>query len=1189
VRRRTKQTQAAHPAVGKLAVALKAYKEAVEQQAATADILRALSRSSGNPQPVFDAIVRHAHRLCDGVFSVLYGFDGSRLSILADSHSNPKASKVLRAMYPMPATREHLAGRAVLERVAIHTEDCLADPRFPGNRPGRNAFMKLAPYRAAVTVPLVREGAVIGAIAVARLEPKAFSKSEMRLLQTFAEQALIAMENVRLFNETREALEHQKASAEVLRIVASSVESTAPVFEAITRAGMRLIPSSRASLVLLRDGALHYVSASGVSDSQRAAVAKFFPRPLDRSTPSGTAILDKKIINIADMAAEGRPFRQARAIARASGYQSLLTVPMLRDGEAIGAISVSRVEQGRFSEKQIALVRGFADQAVIAIRNAGFFREIHDRNAELKQSLEFQGALGEILASISSSIADTQPVFDAIVRSVLRLLGTQFAAVQLVKDGQMHIAAYLAAGSAREKAAFEKVVADYPRPVGRETTTGRAILSRKVVQFAALAHDPAAPGLTRRQAAALYESIIASPMLRQGKVIGAIVTARGTPEPFDDRQVALIKSFADQAVIAIENARLFNETKESLDHQRASTEVLKVVSASVSDSQPVFDAIAAACGRLFPGYRVGINVLGGDGTVKLRAAVGIDHAKLAHIFDKVASKYPGGGLFLRGKAVQYPDSEAEGVPPAVREGGRLGGGRAALYAPMVNEGRGIGSIWIGRPQPGPFSEKEVALLQTFAEQAVIALRNARLFSETKEALERQTATAEILKVIASSPSDVQPVFHAIAQAAKRLVNAFSVAVLRVVDDQVHLVALTSTSPAGDEALRQSFPRPVSGLGARSIGVAIDTGRPHASVDLQNDPDVEESVRAAARARGFRGSLAVPMLRGGHVVGIINATRSEAGRFSDHQIELLKTFADQAVIAIENVRLFNETKEALERQTATAEVLQVISASPTDVQPVFQAIAEAAMRLLGAWSVAVCRYDGELMHFAAACGALPDTEAHLRSIFPSPANPDTVAGEAIVERGFVELADATVEDAAACAAARLPRRGGNRHAPRRSTDRLDCRQPAGGRQAERARGLAAALIRRPGRDRRRERAPVQRDQGGARAPDGDGGHPARDQRVADRCATGVREHHGERCAARGGRPWVGVPHRGWPPACQGAHQPHDRRPGALRAGFCDRPRHGVRPRRRRRGAGQSGVRGVGPPGGCQTARQGARPA
>src|SRR5258706_394336 len=269
--------------------------------------------------------------------------------------------------------------------------------------------------------------------------------------------------------------------------------------------------------------------------------------------------------------------------------------------------------------------------------------------------------------------------------------------------------------------------------------------------------------------------------------------------------------------------------------------------------------------------------------------------------------------------------------------------------------------------------------EAIAQQAATAVENAGLLNEPREALERQPATADILKVIASSPSDVQPVFEAIAESARRLVGGHSAAVTRVIGDMIHLAAFTAGSEAGTKELQSSFPTPLSSPGIHSR--VARTGELAFRTDIETEPDVPQAVKELARARGYRSVLVVPMLRDGVSIGTIGVTRRDPGPFSDHLIDLLKTFADQAVIAIENTRLFNETREALERQTATADILKVIASSPSDVQPVFEAIATSANRLIGGFSAAVFRFVDDVGHLAAFTPTRPDADEIWKASFP----------------------------------------------------------------------------------------------------------------------------------------------------------------------------------------------------------------
>jgi two-component system, NtrC family, sensor kinase len=257
-------------------------------------------------------------------------------------------------------------------------------------------------------------------------------------------------------------------------------------------------------------------------------------------------------------------------------------------------------------------------------------------------------------------------------------------------------------------------------------------------------------------------------------------------------------------------------------------------------------------------------------------------------------------------------------------------------------------------------------------------RVTKLARELGDALQRQSATAEILKVIASSRSDVQPVFEAVAASANQLIGGFSTAVYRFVDGMAHLAAFTPTTPAADEILKRAFPRQTTDL------PQFDRVQAGKVLEIPNvEETYEEEFRQIARARGFRSMLGVPLVNNGTVIGLITVSRAETGLFTDHHLQLLQTFADQAVIAIENVRLFNETEEALERQTATAEILKVIASSPSDVQPVFEAIAERSKRLVDALSTTVFRLVDGMMHLRAFTPTTPEADATLQAMFPAP--------------------------------------------------------------------------------------------------------------------------------------------------------------------------------------------------------------
>ena len=372
-------------------------------------------------------------------------------------------------------------------------------------------------------------------------------------------------------------------------------------------------------------------------------------------------------------------------------------------------------------------------------------------------------------------------------------------------------------------------------------------------------------------------------MLRAGRAVGAISVIRTVPgDAWTARTSNCCSTFADQAVIAIENVRLFNETKEALERQTATAEVLQVISGSMADAQPVFERILDSCERLFGTQEMGI-CLARDGLIDFPAYRG----KFA---DMIKAEYPrplAGSVSERvmftGDVEHIPDASADDMPEYVSRLVADYANFSLASAPMLWQGQGIGTIDIARSPPRPFSDKELALLRTFADQAVVAIQNAKLFNETKVALERQTATAEILAVIADSPEDVQPVLDAIVESAKRLIGGFSATVFRVFDGMVHLAAFTATDEAGAAALHANFPAPLSSFYGFE---PLRSGRVIQVEDTETNPQVTGEWRELARQRHYRANVNVPMLREGVPIGMISVTRTEPGPFAPHHVDLL---------------------------------------------------------------------------------------------------------------------------------------------------------------------------------------------------------------------------------------------------------------------------------------------------------------
>jgi two-component system, NtrC family, sensor kinase len=464
---------------------------------------------------------------------------------------------------------------------------------------------------------------------------------------------------------------------------------------------------------------------------------------------------------------------------------------------------------------------------------------------------------------------------------------------------------------------------------------------------------------------------------------------------------------ARQVELEIENANLRRELALALERQTATAEILKVIASSPSDVQPVFEAIASSAKTLLGAFSTTVLRFIGDELHLVAYTPTNPKADevLQSSFPRPLAEFPTFTLVRNGETIQFPDTEADDVPPANKELGRLRGFRSVLFTPLMNQGTPVGIISVTRAEPGAFAPHHVQLLQTFADQAVIAIENTRLFNETKEALERQTATADILKVIASSPSDVQPVFDAIAHSANRLIGGFSAAVFRYSDGRIHLAAFTPTDAKGDAVLQSSFPVPLAEFPPYQLT------RDGAPVELP-DTDLEPAARDIARARGYRSMLFAPLMNDGAAIGIITVTRVAPGPFGEQHTRLLQMFADQAVIAIKNVGLFNEVQqrtddlsEALQQQTATAEVLKVIASSPTEVKPALQAIVESACKFCDAYDANVLLKIGNDLHFSAHHGPIPTGQK------ARPINRDWVTGRSVVDRVPVQVSDFQAPEAA----------------------------------------------------------------------------------------------------------------------------------------------------------------------------------
>jgi GAF domain-containing protein/CheY-like chemotaxis protein len=959
-------------------------REALEQQTATAEILRVISSSQSDLAPVFDAIVRSAARICNALFANVFLYDGEQLHFHGTSHPDPAFLEVVHSVYPKAPDRAQIAGRVILSRKTVVVEDVMADPEY------FKGLVIGGQWRRMLGVPMLRDGRPLGVIVVSWVEAGPVPAVHKELLNTFADQAVIAIENVRLFNETKEALEQQTATAEILRVISGSITDTQPVFEAIVQSCRRLFGGKAVHLAMPRGDMIEDVAFASDSADPPKGIGFLKPWPLDRGSGAGTCILEGRVITVGDTVQGAKRFPRMHDLAIALGYRSCLFVPLLKDGKALGSITILRETTGEFDAQEIALAQTFADQAVIAIENVRLFNET-------KEALERQTATSEVLQAISNSVSDTAPVFERILSACQRLFSGKGVVIFLLdEEGRLAIGAIRGPDPER----IERTRRMFPVPVAG-TGTELAIRERRLLTWGDVLHDPDVPEGLRRIAEQFGDSysLAIAPMLWEGQAIGSIMVDRPELRPFDEKEQRLLRTFADQAVIAIQNARLFNETKEALERQTATSDVLKVISASPTDVLPVLHTVAERAGMLCKAELSRVWLAVGDTlrAISFNATGGLP----ADLELPIRPTSVAGRAFLDRRVLHVEDVVPllETDYPDIRELQERAGFRTVLAVPLIREGEAIGVIALLRMRVQPFAPAEIGLVRTFADQSVIAIENTRLFNKTRESLEQQTATAEILKVIASSPSDVQPVFDAIVRNAVTICEAMFANVFRFDGELLHWAASHNLAPEAVRVLRESYPiRPTpTQISGRVILTAGIARLEHASADPNYD-------HRFALAAGWQRLLGAPMLRDGNPVGVIVVGWRDPGPILPRHEEILKTFADQAVIAIENVRLFNETKEALEQQIATSDVLDAISNSVADTAPVFDKILTACERLFdGNQLVVFVLDDDERLAIGAIRGSDRERVERTRRIFPIPLA-GTATEQAIRERRLVTYGD-----------------------------------------------------------------------------------------------------------------------------------------------------------------------------------------
>jgi len=977
--------------------------ESLEQQTATSEVLKVISSSSGELEPVFRAVVENATRLCEAAYGHLLLREGPVFRAVAiyseEGHVDLRRNPVLDVR-DNPGTPIDILFNT---KQVVHIPDLRTDQSYIGRNNRIVPLVEVGGARTFATVPMLKEGELIGAISLYRQEVRAFSDKQIELVQNFAAQAVIAIENTRLLNELRESLQQQTATADVLKVISRSTFDLQTVLNTLVESAARLCEAYD-SVILLRQG-----ESLGVRAHHGPIPIHFTEWPIERGWATGRAFVDRAPVHVHDLQAAAHEFPVGAEFALRLGHRTILAVPLLRENEAIGALAIRRTEVKPFTNKQIELVTTFADQAVIAIENARLFDEVQARTRELSESLEQQTATSEVLKVISSSPGELEPVFNALLANATRICEATFGTLHLCEGPVFRAVA----------AHSEKMYVDFLRhnpvvdlrehpgiPLDRLTKT------KQVVHVPDLRTDPSYVGKDARIVPLVEDAVartfVSVPMLKEGDLIGAINLFRQEVRPFTDKQIELVQNFAAQAVIAIENTRLLNELRESLQQQTATADVLKVISRSTFDLKTVLDTLVQSAARLCDADMASVT----------RPKESDDaYYHVAHFgfspewFELMQTNplRPGretliGRTLAESRVVHIPDvlTDPEYNAPKAQQ---LGEFRAALGVPMLREGTTLGVFMIARRTPRPFTDKQIELATTFADQAVIAIENTRLLNELRESLQQQTATADVLKVISRSTFDLQVVLDTLVESAVRLCEAERGLVFRREGEIYKSVAYYNYSPEF-RAFHESHPI-TPGRGT-AVGRTALEGKAVQIVDVLADP--EYTFGEAQKLGGGRATLGVPLLREGTPIGALALQRTEPRPYSQKQIELVETFADQAVIAIENVRLFDEVQartrdltDSLQQQTATADVLKIISRSAFDLPTVLDALIETAARMADAEQGSITREIDGAFFRAASYGYSSGLSDFIRNT-PVQMDRSSIAGRALAEQRIVQIPD-----------------------------------------------------------------------------------------------------------------------------------------------------------------------------------------
>jgi signal transduction histidine kinase len=702
-----------------------------------------------------------------------------------------------------------------------------------------------------------------------------------------------------------EALAQHAAISEILQVISASPSDVQPVLDTVAERAARLCEAPLARVLLVDHDVLRLMAEYSLDGAPQAGTV---PLPLRRSSISGRAILDRATIHHDDVVPLLDSEYPDALNARRLGIRAALAVPLMREGNAYGAIFLWRRKPGLFSPEQVALVQTFAQQAAIAVDNVRLFNET-------KESLQQQTATADVLKVISRSAFDLQMVLETLTESACKLCDAEGANIWR-PDGDGYKVAAVFGHTPEHRAALKRVI----NKPGRGTCVGRALLEGRTVHIRDAKADPEynAPDVLAVRG---NRTMIGVPLLREGAPIGVLVLTRSVARPFSEKQIALATTFADQAVIAIENVRLFNETKEALEQQTATSERLRVISQSPTDVQPVLDAVAERALSLCDAAQAGIFLVEED-TLRFAARFG------NMLTPEENDSFPLNRGLVVGRAVIDRETihHADIVPlldteyPDARLPQQKFGFRALLGVPLMREDRAIGAIALWRMEARRFTDKQIALVKTFAGQAAIAIENVRLFKELEERTTQLTQSVGKLRALGevgqavSSTLDLETVLSTVVSRATGLAGMDAGAIYEY-DEARGEFYLHTADRLQDELVTALRAEPIR-KGEGALGRMAMTGEPVQIRDIMTDASYQSRLREIVLRLGYRSLMAVPLMRDDRLLGGLVVYRKAPGEFDASVIDLLRTFATQSALAIQNARLFREIEEK-SRELATA--------------------------------------------------------------------------------------------------------------------------------------------------------------------------------------------------------------------------------------------------------------------------------